>query len=173
MRKVVGDHSVTEVLTVGREAIQQQAKDEMQVLCNHYQMGIEILQLVLQDVNPPERVRESFNEVNQAIQEREREINEAWAGYNSKIPEAEGKALQAVTSAEGYASERVNNAQGEVQRFLSIESEYRKAPAVTRARLYLENIAKVMPKAHRKVIIDDSIKGVLPLFGLASGGKKP
>jgi len=175
MRKVVGDHSVTEVLTVGREPIQQQAKDEMQVLCNHYQMGIEILQLVLQDVNPPERVRESFNEVNQAIQERERAVNEAWAGYNSKVPEAEGKALQMVSSAEGYSLERVNNARGEVQRFLSIETEYRKAPAVTRARLYLENIDKVLPKAHRKVIIDDSIKGVLPLFGLTNnpGAKKP
>ncbi|HTU64294.1 MAG TPA: FtsH protease activity modulator HflK [Polyangiales bacterium] len=174
MRKVVGDHSVTEVLTVGREAIQQQAKDEMQVLCNHYQMGIEVLQLVLQDVNPPERVRESFNEVNQAIQEREREINEAWAGYNSKVPEAEGRALQMVSAAEGYSLERVNNARGEVQRFLSIESEYRKAPAVTRARLYLENVDKVLPKAQRKVIIDDSIKGVLPLFGLTNtGAKKP
>jgi membrane protease subunit HflK len=173
MRKVVGDHSVTEVLTVGREAIQQQAKDEMQLLCNHYEMGIEILQLVLQDVNPPERVRDSFNEVNQAIQEREREINEAWAGYNSKIPEAEGKSQQAVAAAEGYALERVNNAQGEVQRFLAIGLAYRKAPAVTRTRLYLENIGKVLPKARRKVIIDDSIKGVLPLFGLNAGAKKP
>jgi modulator of FtsH protease HflK len=172
MRKVVGDHSVTEVLTVGREPIQQQARDEMQVLCNHYQMGIEILQLVLQDVNPPEQVRDSFNEVNQAIQERERSINQAWAAYNAVIPEAEGKAQQALQSAEGYATERVNNARGEVQRFLSIESEYRKAPAVTRARLYLENIDKVLPKAKRRVIIDDSVKGVLPLFGLL-GGNKP
>jgi len=169
MRKVVGDHSVTEVLTVGRERIQQQARDEMQALCNHYQMGVEILQLVLQDVNPPEAVRDSFNEVNQAIQERERAINQAWAAYNSVIPEAEGKAQQAVQSAEGYATERVNNARGEVQRFLSIESEYKKAPAVTRARLYLENIDRVLPKAKRRVIIDDSVKGVLPLFGLLGG----
>jgi membrane protease subunit HflK len=173
MRKVVGDHSVTEVLTVGREAIQQQAKDELQLLCNHYQMGIEILQLVLQDVNPPERVRESFNEVNQAIQEREREINEGWARYNSKVPEAEGKALQAVEAAEGYATERVNNARGEVERFLAIEAEYRKAPAVTRQRLYLENIGHVLPKAKRKMIIDDSIKGVLPLYAPGAGSKKP
>jgi membrane protease subunit HflK len=139
-------------------------------------MGIEILQLVLQDVNPPERVRDSFNEVNQAIQEREREINEAWAGYNSKIPEAEGKAQQALASAEGYAAERVNNARGEVQRFLAIEQEYKKAPAITRTRLYLENVDKVLPKARRKVIIDDSIKGVLPLFGMnprTEGTKKP
>jgi membrane protease subunit HflK len=114
-------------------------------------------------------VRDSFNEVNQAIQERERSINQAWAAYNSVIPEAEGKAQQAIQAAEGYATERVNNAHGEVQRFLAIESEYRKAPAVTRARLYLENIEKVLPKAKRRIIIDDSLKGVLPVFGLLGG----
>jgi membrane protease subunit HflK len=161
---------VTEVLTVGRERIQLQAKDELQELCNHYQMGVEVLQLVLQDVNPPEPVRDSFNEVNQAIQERERAINQAWASYNSVIPEAEGKAQQTLQAAEGYATERVNNARGEVQRFLAIESEYRRAPAVTRARLYLENIDKVMPKAKRRLIVDESLKGVLPLWG-SFGGK--
>jgi membrane protease subunit HflK len=171
MRKVVGDHSVTEVLTVGRERIQLQAKDEMQLLCNRYQMGIEVLQLVLQDVNPPEAVRDSFNEVNQAIQERERAINQAWASYNSVIPEAEGKAEQTLQSAEGYATERVNNARGEVQRFLAIESEYKKAPAVTRSRLYLETIANVLPKAKKRVIVDDSLKNVLPLLNLSPGGK--
>jgi membrane protease subunit HflK len=172
MRKVVGDNSVTEVLTVGRERIQLQAKDEMQQMCNHFQMGVEILQLVLQDVNPPEAVRDSFNEVNQAIQERERSINQGWANYNSVIPEAEGKALQTVQAAEGYATERVNNARGEVQRFLAIESEYKKAPAVTRARLYLENVDRVMPRAKHRVIIDDSLKGILPLFGLSTGSAK-
>jgi membrane protease subunit HflK len=124
MRKVVGDHSVTEVLTVGREHIQLEAKNELNKLCNHYEMGIEVLQLVLQDVNPPEAVRESFNEVNQAIQERERSINQAWANYNSVIPEAQGKAEQEIQSAEGYATERVNNAQGDVQRFLALQAEY-------------------------------------------------
>lgn len=170
MRKVVGDHSVTEVLTVGRERIQIAAKDELQLLCNHYQMGIEILQLVLQDVNPPEQVRASFNEVNQAIQERERAINQAWASYNAVIPEAEGKAAQAIQNAEGYATERVNNARGDVQRFLSLEAEYRKAPAVTRSRLYLETIDKVLPRAKRRVFIDDSVKGVLPLLGTIPSG---
>ena len=170
MRKVVGDHSVTEVLTVGRERIQIAAKDELQNLCNHYQMGIEILQLVLQDVNPPEKVRDSFNEVNQAIQERERAINQAWASYNSVIPEAEGKAEQAIQNAEGYATERVNNARGDVQRFLALETEYRKAPAVTRSRLYLETIDKVLPRAKRRVFIDDSVKGVLPILGTAPVG---
>jgi len=171
MRKVVGDHSVTEVLTVGRERVQVLAKDEMQEVCNHYQMGIEILQLVLQDVNPPESVRDSFNEVNQAIQERERSINQAWAAYNAVIPEAEGKAAQAIQNAEGYATERVNNAQGDVQRFLALQTEYQKAPAVTRSRLYLEMVDKVLPKAKHRLIIDDSIKGLLPMFNLASGVK--
>ncbi|HEY2733029.1 MAG TPA: FtsH protease activity modulator HflK [Polyangiales bacterium] len=171
MRTVVGDHSVTEVLTVGRERIQVLAKNELQGLCNHYEMGIEILQLVLQDVNPPEAVRNSFNEVNQAIQERERSINQAWASYNAVIPEAQGKSEQAIQSAEGYATERVNDAHGDVQRFLALQTEYQKAPAVTRSRLYLETIEKVMPKAKRRIFIDDSVKGVLPLFGLEHGGK--
>ncbi|MFI5309076.1 MAG: FtsH protease activity modulator HflK [Polyangiales bacterium] len=171
MRSVVGDHSVTEVLTVGREQIQMMAKDQLQVLCNRYQMGIEILQLVLQDVNPPQAVRESFNEVNQAIQERERAVNQAWAAYNSVVPEAQGKAAQAIQSAEGYATERVNDARGDVARFNALLTEYTKAPAVTRTRLYLEAIAKVLPATRHRVFIDDKIKGVLPLLGLQEGGK--
>jgi membrane protease subunit HflK len=171
MRKVVGDRSVTEVLTVGRENIQVEAKEELNTLCNHYEMGIEVLQLVLQDVNPPDAVRESFNEVNQAIQERERAINQAWANYNSVIPEAVGKAEQEIQGAEGYATERVNNAQGDVQRFLALQTEYKKAPAITRSRLYLETIGKVLPNARRRVFIDDNVKGILPLLGLESGAK--
>ncbi|HEX4355822.1 MAG TPA: hypothetical protein VHZ95_23000, partial [Polyangiales bacterium] len=118
-----------------------------------------------------EAVRNSFNEVNQAIQERERSINQAWASYNAVIPEAQGKSEQAIQSAEGYATERVNNAHGDVQRFLALQTEYQKAPAVTRARLYLETVEKVLPKTKRRIFIDDSVKGVLPIFGLEHGGK--
>lgn len=171
MREVVGDRSVTEVLTVGREQIQVIAKEKLQQLCNRYQMGIDVMQLVLQDVNPPGPVRESFNEVNQAIQERERSINQAWANYNSVIPEAKGKAEQELQSAEGYATERVNNASGDVQRFTALEAEYKKAPAVTRSRLYLETIAKVLPNTRRRIFIDEQIKGVLPLFSMTEGAK--
>src|SRR5262245_36202161 len=109
MRKVVGDHSVDEVLTIGREAIALEAKEELQRLCDAYGNGIEIQQLVLQDVNPPDPVQPAFNEVNQAIQEKERAINEAWADYNKSVPKAKGEAEQAVRAAEGYALERVNN----------------------------------------------------------------
>ena len=128
MRQVVGDHSVDEVLTIGREAIALQAKEELQRLCNFYGIGIEVQQLVLQDVNPPDPVKPAFNEVNQAIQEKERAINDAWADYNKAVPRAKGEAEQAVRAAEGYALERVNNAQGDAQRFEALYEEYRKAP---------------------------------------------
>jgi len=166
MRQVVGDHSVDEVLTIGREAIALQAKEELQKLCERYQIGIEVQQLVLQDVNPPDPVKPAFNEVNQAIQEKERAINEAWADYNKSVPLAKGQAEQAVRAAEGYALERVNNSEGDAKRFEALYEEYRKAPAVTRRRLYLETMAQVLPKLGRKVIVDDKAKSVIPLLQL-------
>jgi membrane protease subunit HflK len=169
MRQVVGDHSVDEVLTIGREAIALQAKEELQKLCERYQIGIEVQQLVLQDVNPPDPVKPAFNEVNQAIQEKERAINEAWADYNKSVPLAKGQAEQAVRAAEGYALERVNNSEGDAKRFEALYEEYRKAPAVTRRRLYLETMAQVLPKLGRKVIVDDKAKGVIPLLQLEVG----
>jgi membrane protease subunit HflK len=166
MRQVVGDHSVDEVITIGREAIAMQAKEELQRLCNLYGIGIEIQQLVLQDVNPPDPVKPAFNEVNQAIQEKERAINDAWADYNKSVPRAKGEAEQAVRSAEGYAVERVNNAEGDASRFEAFHEEYRKAPAVTRKRIYLETMATLIPKAGRKVVLDEKARGVLPLLQL-------
>jgi membrane protease subunit HflK len=171
MRQVVGDHSVDEVLTIGREDVARQAKEELQRLCEFYGVGIEVQQLVLQDVNPPDSVKPAFNEVNQAIQEKERAINEAWAEYNQAVPKAKGEAEQAVRSAEGYALERENNAIGDAQRFEALYEEYRKAPAVTRKRLYLETMRELIPKMGRKVIVDDRAKGVLSLLSL-DGEKK-
>jgi membrane protease subunit HflK len=166
MRQVVGDHSVDEVLTIGREAIALQAKEELQRLCNFYGIGIEVQQLVLQDVNPPDPVKPAFNEVNQAIQEKERAINDAWADYNKAVPRAKGEAEHAVRAAEGYALERVNNAEGDAHRFDALYTEYRKSPAVTRRRIYLETMADIIPKAGRKLVLDDKAKGILPLLGL-------
>src|SRR5438552_6534520 len=126
LRQVVGDPSVDEVITIGREAIALQAKQQLQDLCNLYGIGIEVQQIVLQDVNPPDPVKPAFNEVNQAIQEKERLINEAWADYNQTVPNARGEAERVVRAAEGYALERVNNARGDVARFVNIYDEYRK-----------------------------------------------
>ncbi len=172
MRQVVGDHSVDEVLTIGREAIALEAKTELQRLCELYGMGIEIQQLVLQDVNPPGPVKPAFNEVNQAIQEKERAINDAWSDYNQAVPRAKGEAEQAVRAAEGYALERVNNAEGDAKRFDALYEEYRKAPGVTRRRIYLETLATILPKVGRKVVLDESARGVLPLLQLEGDRKE-
>ncbi|MEO8499791.1 MAG: FtsH protease activity modulator HflK [Vicinamibacteria bacterium] len=170
MREVVGDHSVDEVLTVGREAIAGQARDELQKLCERYGNGIEVQQLVLQDVNPPDQVKPAFNEVNQAIQEKERAINDALADYNSAVPEAKGLAEQQVRSAEGYALERVNVAEGDAKRFEAVYEEYRKSPQVTRRRLYLETLARVLAKSGNKIVVDEQARSVLPLLQIDALG---
>jgi membrane protease subunit HflK len=172
MRQVVGDHSVDEVLTIGREAIALQAKAELQRLCEMYGIGIEVQQLVLQDVNPPTPVKPAFNEVNQAIQEKERAINDAWAEYNKSVPKAKGEAEQAIRAAEGYSLERVNNAEGDAKRFEALQEEYRKAPAVTRRRIYLETLSAILPKVGRKLILDESARGILPLLQLEGERKE-
>jgi membrane protease subunit HflK len=172
VRQVVGDHSVDEVITVGRAEIALAAKEALQRLCDLYGIGIEVQQLVLQDVNPPAPVRPAFNEVNQAIQEKERAINEAWAEYNQAVPRAKGEAEQAVRSAEGYALDRENRASGDADRFASLYEEYRKAPDVTRRRMYLETMAEVIPRLGKKVIVDDKARGVLPLLSLDGTAKE-
>ena len=166
VRQVVGDHSVDEVITIGRADIALAAKEELQRLCDLYGIGIEIQQLVLQDVNPPDPVRPAFNEVNQAIQEKERGINEAWADYNQAVPRAKGEAEQLVRAAEGYALERENRAKGDASRFESLYEEYRRAPEVTRKRMYLETMGELIPTLGRKVIVDERARGVLPLLQL-------
>jgi membrane protease subunit HflK len=173
MRQVVGDHSVDEVITIGRETIALEAKQQLQDLCNLYGIGIDVQQLVLQDVNPPDPVKPAFNEVNQAIQEKERAINDAWADYNKSVPRAKGEAEQAIRSAEGYALERVNKAQGDASRFEALYEEYRKAAAVTRKRIYFETLAQVLPKVGRKLIVDEKARGILPLLQLEGDRKEP
>jgi membrane protease subunit HflK len=166
VRQVVGDHSVDEVITIGRADIALAAKEELQRLCDLYGIGIEVQQLVLQDVNPPDPVRPAFNEVNQAIQEKERSINEAWAEYNQAVPRAKGEAEQMVRAAEGYELERENRALGDAKRFDALYAEYRKAPDVTRKRMYLETMTELLPQLGRKVILDEKARGVLPLLQL-------
>ena len=172
VRRVVGDHSVDEVITIGRAEIALAAKQELQRLCDLYVIGIEVQQLVLQDVNPPGPVRPAFNEVNQAIQEKERAINESWAEYNQAVPRAKGEAEQAVRAAEGYALDRENRALGDANRFDALYAEYRKAPDVTRKRMYLETMGEIVPRLGRKVIVDDKAKGVLPFLQLDGAAAK-
>jgi membrane protease subunit HflK len=164
MRAVVGDHSVNEVLTTGRQRVATEAKVLLQGLADRYETGVDIQQVVLQDVNPPDPVKPSFNEVNQAIQEKERAINEAYAELNRELPRARGEAEETLRGAEGYAIERLNRAKGEADRFVRIHEEYRKAPDVTRRRLYLETVSDVLQRAKQKVVVDESQKGVTPMI---------
>lgn len=168
MREVVGDRTVTEVLTVGRQEIEVNAQTRLQELCDQYDTGIRIEQVVLQDVNPPDPVKPSWDEVNQAQQQRDRLINEALADYNSVIPRASGEAQQTVLQAEGYALDRVNRSEGDAARFKSLYDEYRRAPNVTRRRLYLETMTRMLPQAGNKVILDEQAQGVLPLLSIGS-----
>jgi membrane protease subunit HflK len=172
VRHLIGDSSVDEVITVGRARIAAEAKVELQKLCDSYEIGLDISQLIFQDVNPPKSVQASFNDVNSALQEKERKINEAWAEYNNEIPKAEGVAEQTIRGAEGYATERVNNAKGDASRFTAVYQEYVRAPLVTRKRLYLETMNDIMTNIQKKIIIDASLKSLLPLLNLNEEVKK-
>ena len=164
MRLVVGDRTVNEVLTVGRTEIASTVEEIIQNMCREYSLGLEIDQVVLQDVNPPDPVKAAFNAVNEAQQEKETLINQAKSEYNKVIPKARGQAKETIQKAEGYATARVNNAMGDVARFNALYSEYIKAPEVTKRRIYLETMQDVIPKLGDKIITDDDGNNVLPLL---------
>jgi membrane protease subunit HflK len=168
VRAVVGDRTITEILTEGRQEIQDVAKTQLQQLCDLYETGITIDRLVLQDVNPPDPVRPSWDEVNQAQQQKDRLINEAKAEYNQVIPRAEGEAKQTILQAEGYALDRVNSARGDSARFKQQYAEYRRAPQVTRQRMYLETMQKILPQLGAKLYLDKDAKSVMPLLPMES-----
>ena len=173
MRAVVGDRSVTEVLTIGRQEIASEVELRLQKLCDQYETGIKIEQVVLQDVNPPDEVKPSFNEVNQAQQERERMINEARTAFNRVIPKARGEALQTIQEAEGYATDRVNRSQGDAARFDALLDAYLDAPEVTRRRIYLETMQRILPGVQRTIVLDEDLTGLLPLLSLDGPEARP
>jgi modulator of FtsH protease HflK len=171
MRQTVGDRTVNEVLTVGRQEVATKVEELLQEMCNDYENGIRIDQVVLQDVNPPETVKPSFNAVNQAQQERETLINEAESEYNRIIPRARGEAEETIQLAEAYLLNRVNRATGEADRFNSLFEAYIKAPEVTKKRIYLETMERVLPKLDNKIILDEKGNNILPLLNLGTKQK--
>jgi modulator of FtsH protease HflK len=166
MREVVGDRTVDEVITIGRQEIESEALIKMQALSSKYAMGISIDQVQLKNINPPEPVQESFNEVNQAQQEKEKLINEARRDYNKVIPLAEGEKDQRIREADGYRLKRVNEAEGDAARFTALLAEYEKAPEVTRRRIYVETLQEVLPGLQSKIIVDEQTRSILPLLNL-------
>lgn len=168
MREVVGDRTVDEVITIGRQEIEVEALLKMQELSTKYVMGISIDQVQLKNINPPKPVQESFNEVNQAQQSKEKLINEARREYNKVIPLAEGEKDQRIREADGYRLKRINEAEGDVARFNALFAEYQKAPEVTRRRIYIETMQAVMPTIESKILVDDDMSSLLPLLNLDS-----
>ena len=165
MRRVVGDRLVTEVLTTGRVEIATQAKVLMQNVLDRYDMGIKIVTVELQDVNPPELVKPSFNEVNEAKQEQEKVINQAEEAYNKVIPEAKGKAEKMISEAEGYANALINKSLGDAEKFEAIVKAYNRAPVITKRRIYLETLEELFNRMDDVIIVDPKVKGVLPIYG--------
>jgi membrane protease subunit HflK len=167
MREVIGDRTVDEVITIGRQDIEISALTRMQELAKRYRLGVRVDQVQLKNVNPPREVQASFNEVNRAQQDRENAINIANGNYNEAVPKARGQADQTVRAAEGYRFKRVNEAEGNVASFTAMLEQYSKAPEITRTRLYLETMGEVLPLMGPKIIIDDAMKQLLPILPLS------
>ncbi len=168
MRKLVGDRSVDSVLTMGREEIAGQAKIEIQAMLDEYKVGVEVITVKLQTTAPPESVKDAFQEVNRARQNKERVVNQAEGERNRQIPAARGKRDQLISEAEGYKERVVLETLGRINAFNAKLAEYAKSPDVTRRRLYLEAMQEVLTNVGEKTIIDESVNGMLPILNLNS-----
>ncbi len=175
MRKLVGDRSVDSVLTMGREEISAEAKIEIQEMLDVFEAGVEIITVKLQTTSPPESVKDAFQEVNRARQNKEKVVNQAEGERNRQIPAARGKREQQISEAEGYKSRMVMETLGQINAFNAKLAEYEKAPEVTKQRLYLEAMEEVLGQVGNKTIIDESVNQMLPILNLNSdsGAKNP
>ena len=169
MRLVVGDRSINEVISK-RDEIAVEARRVLQKELDDAESGIDIVTIEMKKTNVPGPVQPSFNEVNQATQEKEQMIYQAKEDYNKAIPAARGEAERTIKAAEGYALDRINRAQGDSTRFIAFYNEYSKAKDVTKRRMYLETLKDLFPKLGKKYIIDSDQKNILPLLNLGSQG---
>ncbi|WP_428386270.1 FtsH protease activity modulator HflK [Mucisphaera sp.] len=166
MRRIVGNRIGADALTVGRVSIANRMQEDLSTALEAYDIGLTITAVELQDVLPPERVKPAFDDVNAAQQERERSINEAERSRNQILARAEGEAQQLIAQAEGYKAERVNVARGETDRYLALLEAYQSNPQVTRQRMYLEMIDRVLPEVGKIFVIESGQAGPLPLLNL-------
>ncbi len=173
VRRLVGDVSVDEVLTFGRDRIASDAKRELQAVLDGFDCGVTVVAVKLQTVSPPEPVKDAFDSVNRARQNKERVINEAKGERNRLVPEARGQRDRTVAEAEGYRERVVRAAAGRAHAFLAQLAEYKEAPEITKTRLYLEAMEEILQMVDEKLIIDESVRGLVPLLDLNAAGAAP
>jgi modulator of FtsH protease HflK len=176
LRSMVGRTKIDDVITTGRENVQAETRDWLQKLMDQYQSGMTITEVKLQTVDAPDEVKEAFHDVVRAREEKEKLINQAMGYRADLIPRARGQARQIEREAEAYREERVLKARGDAAKFESQYAEYQKAPDVTRRRIHLETMERVLSKVDKKTLLaDDVAKSVLPLLGPmtpGAGGEK-
>jgi len=153
VREIVGKNKLDFIITEGRVAVAVGVGELIQKILNSYATGITVVNLNMQDAQPPEQVQQAFDDAIKAREDKQRQINEAEAYSNDVLPRARGKAARAVEEARAYEAEVVAHAEGETERFLKVLSEYKKAPKVTRERLYLDAMEEVMAGSN-KVMLD-------------------
>ncbi|QSA99155.1 FtsH protease activity modulator HflK [Methylococcus sp. EFPC2] len=166
MREIIGDRTVDEIITIGRQEIEDTALSRLRELSQRYGLGVSVNQVQLKNVDPPKPVQPSFNEVNRAQQDRENAINLANGEYNKAVPRARGEADQKIRGAEGYRFKRINEAEGDASAFTAVLEQYVKAPDVTRTRIYLETLGEVLPQAKQTIVVDESVQQILPMLPL-------
>jgi membrane protease subunit HflK len=165
IRGITGSKNIDEALTTGKAEIQILAQEQIQALLDKYESGLQVVTVQLQDVHPPEQVAAAFKDVVSAREDKERMINEAQGYRNAVIPEARGQAAQIVRVAEGYREQTIKRAEGDANRFLKQYEAYKKAPEITRKRIYLETMEEILPNIN-KFIMGKQGSGVLPILPL-------
>ncbi len=172
LREVIGSNTIDEALTVGKFAIQENTKRLLQQILDSYGSGLQIVAVQLQDVHPPDQVREAFRDVASAKEDKIRLINEAEGYRNAILPETRGRAAQIINNAEAYMEEKILKAKGDADRFKSVLAEYEKAKDITRTRLYLETMEEILPGMDKFLLGGDS-GSVLPILPLGKGSLTP
>jgi len=174
IREIVGKNNIDDILTTGKYQVQQDTKKLLQKILDKYQAGIMVVAVQLQDVHPPEQVMQAFKDVASAKEDKIKYINEAQGYRNDIIPKAKGQAEKVLNEAQAYLKSKVAEAEGDASRFLQVYEQYKSAKDITKKRLYIETMEKVLPKT-KKIVVDPKIGGktlpLLPLEQIAPGAK--
>ena len=166
LRQVVGQRSVDDILTINKEAAQADARLLLQTILDDYGTGLEVLEVRLQNVRPPDPVRDAFDDVVRARVDKEARINEALAYQQDKLPRARGDAQRILNVAEAFKQERILKATGEADRFTSVLKEYAESKQVTRQRMYLEAMEEILPGVTKVVITPETAGSLLEFLPL-------